>query len=172
MRALNNYLTFIKTSKMKKEIYFKRLPIMIFIMVIILGSFNSIKAQDITTYQYRHVAPDKVDEFIKRETTYWSKVARKAIDNGKMSFWALLEKVGGTDMVTASNYMFVNSFPDINADLSKVFDPTKLFPGIPISKIETNSISTTTGEVFIMDNAWVQAANAVPAKDFNYVLMN
>jgi len=172
MQALNNYLTFIKTSKMKKEIYFKRLPIMIFIMVIILGSFHSIKAQDITTYQYRHVAPDKVDEFIKRETTYWSKVARKAIDNGKMSFWALLEKVGGTDLGTASNYMFVNSFPDINADLSKVFDPTKLFPGIPISKIETNSISTTTGEVFIMDNAWVQAANAVPAKDFNYVLMN
>ena len=68
--------------------------------------------------------------------------------------------------------MFVNSFPDINADLSKVFDPTKLFPGIPISKIETNSISTTTGEVFIMENAWVQASNAVPDKDFNYVLFN
>jgi len=145
---------------------------MIFIMVIILGSFNSIKAQDVTTYQYRHVAPDKVAEFIKRETTYWSKIARKAIDSGKMSFWALLEKVGGTDMGTASNYLFINSFPDINADLSKVFDPSKLFPGVAISKIETNSISTTTGEVFVMDNAWVQAANAVPAKDFNYVMMN
>ncbi|MEP6597772.1 MAG: hypothetical protein ABJA71_17585 [Ginsengibacter sp.] len=157
---------------MKKRIYFKKLPIVFFIMAIMTGSFNSIKAQDITTYQYRHVAPDKADEFIKRETTYWSKVARKAIDAGKMSFWALLEKVGGTDMATASNYMFVNSFPDINADLSKVFDPTKLFPGMPISKIETNSISTTTGEVFVMDNAWVQAANAVPEKDFNYVLMN
>ena len=119
---------------MKKRIYVKRLPVMFFTMAIMLGSFNSIKAQDITTYQYRHVSPDKVAEFIKRETTYWSKVARKAIDDGKMSFWALLEKVGGTDLGTASNYMFVNSFPDINADLSKVFDPTKLFPGIPISK--------------------------------------
>ncbi len=156
---------------MKKRIYFKRLPLVIFIMIM-LGSFKSAKAQDITTYQYRHVAPDKVAEFIKRETTYWSKVARQAIDSGKMSFWALLEKVGGTDMGTASNYMFVNSFPDINTDLSKVFDPSKLFPGIPISKIETNSISTTTAEIFVMDNAWVQAANAVPAKDFNYVLFN
>lgn len=145
---------------------------MFFVMALIPGSFNFLKAQDITTYQYRHVAPDKVDEFIKRETTYWSKVARKAIDAGKMSFWALLEKVGGTDMTTASNYMFVNSFPDINADLSKVFDPTKLFPGMPLSKIETNSMSTTTGEVFIMDNAWVQAAKAVPDKDFNYVMIN
>ena len=157
---------------MKKRIYFRKLPVMFFIMAIMAGSFNSIKAQDITTYQYRHVASDKADEFIKRETTYWSKVARKAIDAGKMSFWALLEKVGGTDMATESNYLFVNSFPDINADLSKVFDPTKLFPGIPVSKIETNSMSTTTGEVFVMDNTWVQAANAVPDKDFNYVLIN
>ena len=157
---------------MKKRTYVKSLPVTLFIMAIILGSFNSMKAQDITTYQYRHVAPDKVAEFIKRETTYWSKVARKAIDDGKMTFWALLEKVGSTDLGTASNYMFVNSFPDINADLSKVFDPTKLFPGIPISKIETNSISSTTAEVFIMDNAWVQAANVVPDKDFNYVLFN
>lgn len=157
---------------MKKKIYFKRLPIMIFIMAIMVSSINSIQAQGITTYQYRHVAPDKVDEFIKRETIYWSKIARKAIDNGKMSFWALLEKVGGTDMATASNYMFVNTFPDINADLSKVFDPAKLFPGVPISKIETNSISTTTGDVFVMSDGWEQAANAVPSKDFNYVLIN
>ena len=38
-----------------------------------------LQAQDgaITTYQYRHVPGDKIEEFIKRETTYWSKVARK-----------------------------------------------------------------------------------------------
>jgi hypothetical protein len=74
-----------------------------------LSPIHSLQAQEITTYQYRHVDPDKAAEFIRRETTYWSKVAQKAIDNGKMSFWALLEKVGGTDMATASNYMFVNS---------------------------------------------------------------
>jgi hypothetical protein len=136
------------------------------------GSISAVMAQDITTYQYRHVAPEKVDEFMKRETTYWSKVARKAIDDGKMSFWALLEQVGGTGMSTESNYMFVNSFPDINADLSKVFDPTKLFPGIPLAKIETNSLSTTTGEVYILENAWIAAGTVVPDKDFKYVLMN
>ena len=31
----------------------------------------------ITVYQYRHVPDNKIDEFIKRETTYWSKVERK-----------------------------------------------------------------------------------------------
>ena len=78
---------------MKKQICFKKLPVMFFIMAIMLGSFNSMKAQDVTTYQYRHVAPDKVAEFIKRETTYWSKIARQAIDSGKMSFWAFLKKL-------------------------------------------------------------------------------
>ena len=37
-------------------------------------------AQDdssITVYQYRHVPDNKIDEFIKRETTYWSRVAEK-----------------------------------------------------------------------------------------------
>lgn len=157
---------------MKRKISFTTVLCLIFFVALIVSSNKTLKAQGITTYQYRHVAPDKVNEFIKRETTYWSKVARKAIDNGKMSFWALLEKVGGTDMATASNYMFVNTFPDINADLSKVFDPSKLFPGVPMSKIETNSISTTTGDVFVMSDGWEQAANAVPAKDFNYVLIN
>ena len=157
---------------MKKMFCFRKLAVAFFVMSFLPGFSSSSLAQDITTYQYRHVAPDKVDEFVKRETTYWSKVARKAIDDGKMSFWALLEQVGGTDLATQSNYMFVNSFPDINTDLSKVFDPTKLFPGVPLSKIETNSMSTTTGEVFVMENNWVQAASAVPEKDFNYVLMN
>ena len=131
----NYYLTFIiKTKKMKKEIYFKRLPIMLFIMAIMLGSFNSMKAQDITTYQYRHVAPDKVAEFIKRETTYWSKIARKAIDAGKMSFWALLEKVGGTDLGTASNYMFVNSFPESTQILVRFLILQNYFPECPFPK--------------------------------------
>lgn len=157
---------------MKKKFSFTCLPCTIFLMAIMLGSLTSVKAQEITAYQYRHVDPAKANEFVKRETTYWSKVARKAIADGKMSFWALLEKVGGTDMATSSNYMFVNTFPDINADLSKVFDPTKLFPGVPMSKIETNSMSTTTGEIFLMTDGWEQAAKAVPDKDFMYVMIN
>ena len=119
---------------MKKRIYFKQLPVFIFIMAVMLAPVNPLRAQEITTYQYRHVDAAKADEFVKRETTYWSKVARKAIDSGKMSFWALLEKVGGTNINSASNYLFVNSWPDLNADLSHVFDPTKLFPGIPCLK--------------------------------------
>lgn len=136
------------------------------------NSVNELQAQDITTYQYRHVAPDKAAEFIKRETTYWSKIAQKAIDNGKMSFWAMLEKVGGTDMATASNFLFINSWPNVNSDLGNVFDPSKLFPGVPTAKINTEAISTVTGEMYAINDGWQEAANINVDKDYNYVLMN
>jgi len=155
--------------------YFKKLPAILIMFSTMLCCGQRSQAQEITTFQYRHVAPDKVDEFVKRETTYWSKVAKKAIDQGKMTFWALLEKVGGTDMNNAPNYLFINTFPNIDADLGKVFDPTSLFPGVPMAKIETYSISTETAMVYLTgdsSNGWQQAANAVPDKDFNYIVMN
>jgi len=157
---------------MKKRIYFKQLPVFIFIIALMLAPVNPLRAQEITTYQYRHVDAAKADEFVKRETTYWSKVARKAIDSGKMSFWALLEKVGGTNINSASNYLFVNSWPDLNADLSHVFDPTKLFPGIPMSKMSTDAMSTVTDEIFVMNDGWQEIVKVDPAKDYQYVLFN
>jgi len=143
------------------------------ILVFILGFQVSLLAQDgaITTYQYRHVPGDKIDEFIKRETTYWSKVAQKAVDNKTMSFWALLEKVGGYDLPNSSNYLFINTFPDINK-ADGVFSDVESAAGVKLADMETNSFTTVTSEFFLHDHEWVQAAKAVPSKDFNYVVMN
>ena len=83
---------------MTTKISFTKFLYGIFFMALILSCDKSLQAQGITTYQYRQVAADKIDEFIKRETTYWSKVARKAIDKGTLTFWGLFEKVGGNDI--------------------------------------------------------------------------
>lgn len=130
-------------------------------------------AQDraITTYQYRHVPGDKIDEFIKRETTYWSKVAEKAVKDKTMTFWALLEKVGGYDMANTSNFLFINTFPDIDK-IGEVFSNVEATAGVKIADMETNSFTTTTSQFFLHDREWVQGARAVPDKDFNYVVMN
>jgi len=156
---------------MKKALNFMQLLYIIF-MSLLLGPLNSLRAQDITTYQYRHVDPSNANEFVKRETTYWSKVARKAIDSGKMSFWALLEKVGGTDLTSGPNFLFINSWPDLNADLSHVFDPSKLFPGVPMSKMSTDGISKVTDEIFVVNDGWQEIAKVNPDKDYQYVLFN
>lgn len=143
--------------------------------VCILAIPQKAKAQPssaITAYQFRHVPEDKIEEFIKRETTYWSKVAQKAVDNKKMSFWALLEKIGGSDMANASNFLFVNTFPDMDAVMKgEVFDATAVFPNVQMNLMETNSMSTTTGMYFLHEEGWAQAAKANPDKDFNYISM-
>ncbi len=132
----------------------------------------TIKAQEITTYQYRQVAPDKIDEFIKRETTYWSKVARKAIDKGTLTFWGLFEKVGGYDIQNSSNFLFINTYKDIDGNMGDVWNATAANPNIPLAKMETNSISKVTSDIFFSNGGWQQSAKAKPATDFKYVVMN
>ena len=125
----------------------------------------------VTTYQYRHVADDKIAEFLKRETTYWSKVAQKAVDNKQMSFWALLEKVDGYDLPNSSNYLFVNTFSNIDS-AGDMWGTAESVAGVKMEQMETNSISTTTSQFYLHDQDWAQAKTATPEKDFNYVVMN
>jgi len=128
-----------------------------------------INAQEITTYQFRKVSPDKADEFVKRETTYWSKVAKKAIDKGAMSFWGLLERVDGAE--SDPNYLFINTYPDMDADNGDIWNPAPLFPTIPVAKIETYSMSRVASQFFLRDQGWEQASHTKPEKDFNYVII-
>jgi hypothetical protein len=126
--------------------------------------------RSITVYQYRHVPNDKIDEFIKRETTYWSKVAEKATKEKKMTFWALLEKVGGYDMQNSSNFLFVNTFPDID-NTGDIWNNIEAVAGVKMDAMETSSMSTVTSTFFVHDENWVQHNKADPDKDFRYIKM-
>jgi hypothetical protein len=116
------------------------------------------------------VPDNKIDEFIKRETTYWSKVAEKAVKNKTMSFWALFEKVGGYDLPNSSNYLFINTFPNIDK-VGDVFGSAEKITGVPMAKMETNSMSTVTSEFFLNSRGWAQKEGVTPKNDFNYVVM-
>jgi len=135
---------------------------------------SGLSAQDrsISVYQFRRVPDDKREEFIKRETTYWSKVAEKAVKDKTMTFWALFEKVSGYDMPNSSNFLFVNTFPNIDKAYAEVFTNVEAVAGVKIQDMETNSMSVTTSQVFLHGENWVQQKNANPEKDFNYVVMN
>jgi hypothetical protein len=135
------------------------------IMVFQLSSFAQI-----SVYQYRHVPDKNIEEFLKRETTYWSKVAEKAVANKTMTFWALFEKVGGYDLPNSSNYLFINTFPNIDK-INEVFSNVEATAGVKMSEMETGSLSTTTSQFFLHADGWVQDAKANPATDFNYVVM-
>lgn len=152
-----------KTNSTSKFLY--ALLLVTFLLVFQLDS-----TAQVTSYQYRHVPDNKIEEFLKRETSYWTKVAQKGVDDKKMTFWALLEKVGGYDLPNSSNYLFINTFPNIDSSGS-IWGSAEAVAGVSMDKMETNSFTTTTSQIFLHDEDWAQAARAKPENDFNYVVM-
>ena len=80
------------------------------LMAFFVGLNQQSIAQEITSYQFLQVPQDKMLEFIKRETTYWSKVAEAGVAKGNLTFWGLFVKMGGFDMQNTPNVLFINSF--------------------------------------------------------------
>ena len=158
---------------MQKTISISKMTGSILLLTFFIGLQLQSGAQNdssITVYQYRHVPENKIAEFIRRETTYWSKVAEKASKNKTMTFWALFEKIGGYDLPNSSNYLFINTFPNIDK-VGDVFGSAEKIAGVPIAKMETNSMSTVTSEFYLHSRGWAEKANVNPKNDFNYVVM-
>ena len=55
-------------------------------------SIQFIHSQEVTTHEYRHVSQENMEEYLKRETTYWSKLAEREIKKGNLTYWAILQK--------------------------------------------------------------------------------
>lgn len=95
--------------------------------------------------QYRKVPADKEAEFVEKETKYWSKVAKAAIDAGKMSSWSLWRKVGVTNE-DAPNYVFTNGFENIEAMYAgNIWGDEEFLRntlGTDPASVETNSFTT------------------------------
>ncbi len=126
----------------------------------------------ISVYQYRQVPQDQMEEFIARETKYWSKVAESAMAKGNLTFWGLFEKVGGFDIPNSPNILFINTFKDIdNANMGDIWNPSAVWPNVPIDQMETSSMSKVHHMLFVKPAAWVEASNAVPENDYKFIKM-
>lgn len=158
-------------KKMKNVLM--KIVITSFALVMIFG-FQSIFAQDendaITVYMYRRAEQGKMNEIIERETKYWSKVAQKDIDDGRLLFWAVLTKVGGIDLEQSSDILIINTYADID-DMEGMWDASAVFPDVPMEDMETSSLFTTTSVLFLQDQSWEQKESVNPMEDFKYVEM-
>ncbi len=113
-----------------KKLFISTRSFIILLFTFLTGSQLELKAQtdsSITVYQYRKIPENKIDEFIKRETTYWSKVAESAVKNKTMTFWGIFAKVGGYDMSNSPNFLFINTFPNIDK-VGEFLEPRKKLP--------------------------------------------
>ncbi len=144
------------------------------LLFVFIFSFK-LNAQDdenkgISMYQYRHVPPDQMEEFISRETKYWSKVAENAISKGNLTFWGLFQKVGGFDEPNSPNILFINTYKDIDTGGS-IWDPSEVWPDVPMEKMETFSMGKVMHNLFVKPAVWAEANNVVPENDFKFVKM-
>lgn len=127
--------------------------------------------QGITVYQYRQIPYEQMEEFIERETKYWSEVAEKAIDEGKLEFWALLVKEGVFDVQNASNVLFINTYSDID-NRAGIWDAKSVFPDVPMEDMQTGNMGKTTSMIYLKNEMWIEASHANQEEDFNYVKMS
>src|SRR5680860_17362 len=130
-----------------------------------------IKAQStIVTHEYRKVAPSDVEEYIKRETTYWKVFAENEVKKGNLMFWVIFQRIDGTNLENDANILIINRFKDIDkgADWASITD---LFPDVDMEKMNTWGLSTTTARIFIQDspNNHIRKPNSVPENDYKYV---
>lgn len=137
---------------------------LLFLLAVLLCTGSS-TAQDISTHQYRRVAPADMQEYLKRETTYWKKFAENEVKKGNMTFWGVFQRIGGTDQENSPNILIINSFKDIDkgAEWNTVGE---LFPDVKMEDIQTWSLATNTDQIFLRDlGNHIQVENP----EFNYV---
>ncbi len=132
-------------------------------------SFQFAQAQDISSHQYRKVAPENMQEYLKRETTYWQKWAENEITKGNLVFWGIFQRVGGTNQDNSPNILIINTFKDWDkgADWMAITD---LFPNVKMEDIQTQTLSTDTDRIFLRDlDNHIEAPGVVADNDFKYV---
>ncbi|WP_422349410.1 hypothetical protein [Flagellimonas sp.] len=117
-------------------------------------------------FQYRVVPADRESEFLDKETNHWAKVAKTAIDQGKMAGWSLWRKVGVTEE-GAPNYVFVNLYESFEkANPAEVWSADNLKTmGISPNLVETNSFTKVPFDY------WLQLEDMVEG-DYKYALVN
>ena len=139
-------------------------------LILCMLSFQFAMAQTITTHQYRKVAPENMQEYLKRESTYWAKWAEKEVTKGNLTFWGIFQKVGGIDQDTSPNILIINTFNDIDkgADWASI---NAMFPDVKMEDIGTNNISTNTHQIFLTAGPNHIRAENSSNDDYNYVRM-
>ncbi len=143
----------------------KKLALILFACIM---SFQYSKAQ-VTTHQYRTVKQADMQEYLKRETTYWQKLVETEVTKGNLIFWGIFVKVGGEDLENTPNVLIINTFNDIDTGNNFWGGVADLFPDVDMDNIQTGSLSTTNSTIYISMLGNHTTAENVAENDFNFV---
>ncbi len=139
------------------------------ILLSLLLSIQFVNSQEVTTHEYRHVPLENMEEYLIRETNYYSKLAESEIKKGNLTYWAILEKVGGENIQDTPNVLTINSYTNMDEADNMWGNVEKFFPNVKFEDIQTESLCTRTDIIYLRKINWVEVENADPDKDFKYV---
>lgn len=75
----------------------------------LVGGTLSLGQNNLVVVQTRRVETTNIDEFVRRESTYWKEIAKKAIEDNKLSGWSLWQRVDGFDLHQEHNFLFAGT---------------------------------------------------------------
>src|SRR5271155_3461731 len=128
----------------------------ILIIVAFIAAPTHLDAQDhsITVFEYLHIPNARKTAFIQGELSAGSRTAAVGLKAGTLSFWELLEQVGGSDLAGTANFLRVTTYPDIDKASNAFRD--------------TGSTVLVTARYFLHDGGWEMSARARTDRDLNY----
>uniref|UniRef100_UPI004047B777 hypothetical protein n=1 Tax=Algoriphagus sp. TaxID=1872435 RepID=UPI004047B777 len=133
------------------------------LLFILFLLFSNLSTAQVVTLMYVEVPSENQQRFERLEKDYWSQVARKAIDDGKMMSWIMLKEIS---IPGTHKYLFVNYFENLEQlnQSSSIWNiPEEL--GMNIEDINTNGIKKIVNIEF-----WKAEASA--GEFAKYVIMN
>ena len=127
-------------------------------------------AQVVGSQLYRRVAPENLEEYLKRETTYWKPWAENEVKKGNLTFWAVLLRIDGANRDTEPNILIINNFKDVDkgANWGGI---AEMFPNVKMEDIQTQTLCTDTDQIFVrgIPGNSIRKENANPEEDYNYI---
>ena len=136
-KGLKNFIYLLNLNLILNQFIMKKY------LTIVLLLFAFVVNAQYYSISFVNVPLENTAEFERLETTYWSKVAKHNIENGKQINWGLVARVGGGS--DTWNYAFINVYETAEqmADNS-VWDPKSIL-GIDPIEISTNHLTAGYG---------------------------
>jgi|UniRef100_UPI004048E17A hypothetical protein len=132
------------------------------LLFILFLLFSNLSTAQVVTLMYVEVSNENQQRFERLEKDYWSQIAKKAIDDGKMMSWIMLKEIS---IPGTHKYLFVNYFENLEQlnQSSSIWNPEKI--GMNFEDIDTFGIKRIV-------NVEYWKAEGLVGESAKYVIMN
>ena len=132
------------------------------LLFILFLLFSNLSTAQVVTLMYVEVSNENQQRFERLEKDYWSQIAKKAIDDGKMMSWIMLKEIS---IPGTHKYLFVNYFENLDqlSQASSIWNPEKI--GMNFEDIDTFGIKRIV-------NVEYWKAEGLVGESAKYVIMN